>query len=58
VAFSRAVGVVVSDMAADNGAEDRLAPFYEAVAEAKVISDATVDRVIAFLYSLEVEDDA
>ena len=42
---------------ADNAAEDRLAPFYEAVAEAKVISDATVDRVIAFLYSLEVDDD-
>ena len=44
--------------AADNAAEDRLVPFYEAVAEAKVISNATIDQVIAFLYSLEVEDDA
>ena len=44
--------------AADNAAEDRLAPFYEAVAEAKVVTDATIDQVIAFLYSLEVEDDA
>ena len=44
--------------AADNAAEDRLAPLYAAVAEAKAISDATVDRVVAFLYSLEVEDDA
>lgn len=45
-------------MAADNAAEDRLAPFYKAVAEAKVISDATVDRVVAFLHSLEVDDDS
>ncbi|WP_167726628.1 hypothetical protein [Cryobacterium sp. TMT3-29-2] len=45
-------------MATKQTAEDRLAPFYGAVEEAKVISDATVDRVIAFLYSLEVEDDS
>ena len=44
--------------AAEQTAEERLAALYEAIAEAKAISDATIDHVIAFLYSLEVEDDA
>jgi hypothetical protein len=44
-------------MAAEQTAGDRLAPFYKAVSEAKVVSDATVDRVVAFLYSLEADDD-